>query len=163
MPNALIYGIHRWMDGERFPANGAVQEGLRAALAARLTAVPEVADYTLTLLDRYVTYGQRYLPEKFPLQLQDGFISLTGKVAAGAEARSFVGRFPHITAAEVITEVPDETAQGDYLALCVRAHLEGDLAVLHYLADRPQPVVRRRWAEGGRVWWSAGRERPFRA
>lgn len=162
MPNALIYGIHRWMDAERFPENGALQEGIRDAMADRLTAVPEIAAYTDTLLDRYVTYGQRYVPEKFPLQMHKGFVSLTGKVAAGPEARSFVGRFPHITGAEVITEVPDETAQGDYLALCARAHLEGDLAVLGHLAGRPQPVVRRRSVVDGQVLWTVGRVRPFR-
>ncbi|HWI52409.1 MAG TPA: M14 family metallopeptidase [Symbiobacteriaceae bacterium] len=161
MPNALIYGIHRWMDPERFPANAALQEALRGALAERLTADEEIESYTRKLLDRYVTYGQRYVPEKFPLQTHKGFVSLTGNVAAGPEARSYVGRFPHITAAELITEVPDETAQGDYLALCARAHLEGDLAVLSVLQSSPQPVVRRRWSEGETVCWSVGRERPY--
>jgi hypothetical protein len=162
MPNALIYGIHRWMDAERFPANAAAQEEIRAALAERLVNDPEIAGYTEHMLERYVTYGQRYVPEKFPLQQHKGFVSQFGKVAAGPDARTFVGRFPHITAAELVTEVPDETAQGDYLALCARAHLEGDLAILNLLAERPQPVVRRRWEEGGRVCWSVGRERPFR-
>ncbi|MDB4894456.1 MAG: hypothetical protein JWN15_718, partial [Firmicutes bacterium] len=125
----------------------------------RLTGDPEIAGYSATLRDRFVAYGQRYVPEKFPLQEHKGFISLTGNVAAGPDARSFVGRFPHITAAEVVTEVPDETAQGDYLALCARAHLEGDLAICDYLVGRAQPVVRRRWEEGGRTFWAVGRER----
>jgi hypothetical protein len=161
MPNALIYGIHRWMDAEQYPANGAMQEALRDALAGRLTADREIESYTQTLLDRYISYGQRYVPEKFPLQTHKGFVSLTGKVAAGPEARTYVGRFPHITAAELVTEVPDETAQGDYLALCARAHLEGDLAVLETLQQHPQPVVRRRWTEGDDVFWTVGRERPY--
>ncbi len=162
MPNALIYGIHRWMDPERFLANAAVQEALRDALAARLTADEEIEGYTRTLMDRYIRYGQRYVPEKFPLQTHKGFVSLTVDVAAGPDARSFVGRFPHITAAELITEVPDETAQGDYLALCARAHLEGDLAVIDVLTRHPQPVVRRRWEEDGAIFWTVGRPRPFR-
>ncbi|MFZ5823239.1 MAG: M14 family zinc carboxypeptidase, partial [Bacillota bacterium] len=163
MPNALIYAIHRWMDSERFPAHGAVQEALREALAARLTADEEIERYTQTLLDRYVRYGQRYLPEKFPLQQHNGFLSLTPKAAVGPDARTFVGRFPHIAVAELVTEVPDETAQGDYLALCARAHLEGDLAVVSLLAAHPQPVVRRRFSGAdGATWWTVGRERPFR-
>ena len=162
MPNALIYGIHRWLDPERFPANGAVQAGIRDALAERLTADKEIAAYSAKLLERYITYAQRYVPEKFPLQQHRGFVSQVGSIAAGPDARSFVGRFPHITAAELVTEVPDETAQGSYLALCARAHLEGDLAVCHYLAAHPQPVVRRRWEEKGAVYWAVGRSRPFR-
>lgn len=162
MPNALIYGIHRWMDPEQFPQNDAVQRALRDGLAERLTADPEIESYTRTLLDRYISYGQRYLPEKFPLQQHKGLVSLLSRVAAGPDARTFAGRFPHITAAELVTEVPDETAQGDYLALCARAHLEGDLAVLHLLAAHPQPVVRRRFtSEDGGVWWVVGRERPY--
>lgn len=162
MPNALIYGIHRWLDSERFPANGAVQAGIRDALAERLTADQEIAVYSARLLERYVTYAQRYVPEKFPLELHRGFVSQVGSIAAGPDARSFAGRFPHITAAELVTEVPDETAQGSYLALCARAHLEGDLAVCHYLAAHPQPVVRRRWEEKGAVYWAVGRSRPLR-
>lgn len=162
MPNALIYGIHRWLDPERFPANDAVQRGIRDALAERLTADTEIAACSAKLLERYVTYGQRYVPEKFPLQQHRGFVSQVGAVPAGPDARSFVGRFPHITAAELVTEVPDETAQGGYLALCARAHLEGDLAVCRYLSAFPQPVVRRRWEEKGAVYWTVGRSRPFR-
>jgi hypothetical protein len=163
MPNALIYAIHRWMDGAQFPAHGAVQEGIRAALAQWHTHDPVVSGYTATLLDRYVTLGRQYVPEKFPLEMHDGFIALTPSAAPGPESRTFVGRFPHITAAELVTEVPDETAQGDYLDLCVHAHYQADRAVLHYLARRPQPVVRRRWEQDGFVYWSAGRERPLQA
>lgn len=162
IPSAPIYGIHRWLDPERFPFNGAVQAGLRDALAARLTADPEVSAYSAELLQRYITYGHRYVPEKFPLQIHRGFVSLISPIPAGPDARTFAGRFPHITAAELVTEVPDETAQGAHLARCVRAHLEGDLAVCHYLAASPQPVVRRCWQEDGGIWWSVGRERPFR-
>ncbi|MFZ5814181.1 MAG: M14 family zinc carboxypeptidase [Bacillota bacterium] len=163
MPNALIYAIFRWMDSERFPASGALQEAVREALAAQLTSSEEIERYTRVLLDRYIAYGRRHLPEKFPLELHKGFVSLTRKVQAGPEALSFSGRFPHITAAEVITEAPDETAQGDYLALCARAHLEGDLAVASVLIAYPQPVVRRRFTgEDGATWWAVGRERPFR-
>ncbi|HYF90877.1 MAG TPA: M14 family metallopeptidase [Symbiobacteriaceae bacterium] len=161
MPSALIYGIHRCLDAERFPANAAVQDALRGALAERLTADEEIEGYTRTLLDRYMTYGRRYVPEKFPLEMQGGFVSMTGMVEAGPESRTYAGRFPHITAAELITEVPDETAQGDYLALCARAHLEGDLAVLSVLQSHPQPVIRRRWREGETVCWGVGRRRPY--
>jgi len=163
MPNALIYGIYRWMDPERFPANHAVQERIRDALADRLTADRAIESYTQTLLGRYVTYGQRYVPAKFPLEQHKGFISLTRRTADGPEARTFVGRFPHITAAELVTEVPDETAQGDYLALCARAHLEGDLAVAGVLTAQPQPVARRHWQDQqGGQWIQVGRERPIR-
>lgn len=161
MPNALIYGIFRWLDAGQYPANAALQEALRGAMAERLTADAEIEGYTRTLLDRYLSYGHKHLPEKFPLQQHDGFVTTTWHMAPGPGSRSFVGRFPHVTAAEVTTEVPDETAQGDYLALCARAHLEGDLAVLSVLQARPQPVVRRRWTEGDAVWWAVGRERPL--
>ncbi len=160
MPNAAIYGIHRMMDPEQFPANAAVQDGLRDALAERLTADPEIEGYTRTLLERFVTYGQRHVPAKFPLEMHNGFVSLARRVKAGPTERTFVGRFPHITLAELITEVPDETAQGDYLKLCAKAHLEGDLAVVNYLARTARPVVRRRsTTPDGRTLMTVGRDR----
>jgi len=162
MPNALIYGIHRWMDSERYPAHARAQEALRDAMADRFAANPEIRDRSRVMLDRYTTYGMRYVPHKFPLQLHHGMVSMTGKVADGPDARTFVGRFPLITATELITEVSDETAQGEYLAMCARAHLEGDLAVLDFLSSHPQPVERRWSQQGDRVLWTVGRERPLR-
>lgn len=163
MPNALIYGIHRWLDPEKYPANAQTQSALRDGLARRIASVPEVAEYSHTLLDRYLQYGRRHLPQKFPLEMHEGVFSLVRQVADGPDSRTFSGRFPHITAAELITEVPDETAQGGYLALCAQAHLEGDLAVIETMTAAAAPVARLRTETPEGVLWTVGRARPLGA
>ena len=45
------------------------------------------------------------------------------------------GRYPGVTTAAIVTEVADETAQGEYMALCAHAHLVADRALLQYLYD----------------------------
>lgn len=44
-------------------------------------------------------------------------------------------KFPRSTTVAYTSEVADETAQGDYLNLCARAHLDHDLATLDMLLE----------------------------
>jgi len=163
IPSALIYPIYHMIDAKRFPLNGALQHAVHLALIEALAGDSESSEATAQFMARYERYGARHLPQRFPLRYDSGLVTLEQTTTAGPQVASFVGRFPHITGAEVITEVPDETAQGDYLGLCARAHLKADLALVDLLAGQPQLVERSRtMMDNGRSLWRVGRPRPFR-
>ena len=44
-------------------------------------------------------------------------------------------RYPWVTSVSFVSEVSDETAQGDYLALCALAHYNHDIAILKMLSE----------------------------
>jgi len=48
---------------------------------------------------------------------------------------TFMQRYPKITLLEIVTEVPDEVASGDWLKTLARAGLEYSLACGKYLAE----------------------------
>lgn len=150
--NALIYGI--WSDPDD-PLAMAVLQDLEAAVAALVGGEPEIAQGNQVLLERYRKYGHAFVPERFPLRTQGEFIS-THHPRQGWSA-------PHaaITPVFWVTEVPDETAQGEYLQVCIRAHLAADLATLQWLAGQPQPLVREAVSEGNRRLHSIARPRPL--
>jgi hypothetical protein len=74
--------------------------------------------------------------------------------------RSFSLRYPDITLLDWITEVPDETAQGDYLRECAEAHRIANLAMIRLAAEGAQPAQRTVQARpDGRTHIAFARER----
>ena len=66
-----------------------------------------------------------------------------GPLSPEARARSRQPEsYYRVTAANLVTEVPDETAQGDYLDLVAHAHLVANRAILELLADLAPPIAR---------------------
>jgi hypothetical protein len=69
-------------------------------------------------------------------------------------------RFPWVTAVSFVSEVSDETAQGEYLSICALAHYNQDLAILNLMAGSTvffdQSIVLD--SQGGKLTWQ--RKRP---
>jgi hypothetical protein len=157
LPNALLYGIFRALDPEQYPHQVAATEGLRAELTARVRQSPEVFEGNQQWLATYQKWGVDWLPERFPLQLHDQMICYTWP----ASPHAFSVRYPQTCVVDWVTEVPDETAQGDHLRLTAEAHLAAHFASLQFLARHPQPRVSSARSEGGRIHRQVGRQRPF--
>jgi hypothetical protein len=157
LPNALIYGIFRDLDPEQYPHQVAATHALRAVLTRRVREAPEIHAWNQAWLDIYSRWGTAWVPEKFPQELHDGMICYTSPAGPNA----FSVRFPETCVVDWITEVPDETAGGDYLRLVAEAHMTGHLACLEFLAAHPQPVLRSAAPEGDGIRRRIGRARPF--
>ncbi len=158
LPNALLYGIFRDLDPGQYPEHVTGTEALRTILTRRVRENQEVYDWNQAWLKTYQKWGVSWVPEKFPEEIHDGMICYTWP----AWADTFSVRFPETCLIDWVTEVPDETAQGEQLRLTIAAHLEGDLASMEFLAAHPQPVERRARVTAGGVCWTVGRTRPFR-
>ena len=157
LPNALLYGIFRDLDRAKYPHQVTAAEGLRQILTRRVREAPEQFRWNQIWREIYAKWGHAWLPEKFPLELHDGMICYTWPASPSA----FSVRFPETCVVDWVTEVPDETAQGEHLRLCAEAHMTAHLACLEFLAAHPQPVQRSAEADGGGVRWRTGRRRPF--
>ena len=125
-------------------ALGARAAALREAVSAAVAQIPWLRERNAYWLNRYHTYGHRWAPEIFPLQTHNQMLFFyRGYPAYHHNAqRTFAGRYPSITQFEWVTEVPDETAQGDYLAECATAQTTADMAMLRLLAESAQPMQR---------------------
>ena len=75
---------------------------------------------------RYARYGA-FEPETFPMRFHKEILAY--KAERGNPAHSETPRF------DIVTEVPDEVAVGDFLAIAARAGLEVSLAIARYLSE----------------------------
>ncbi|MBI1297429.1 hypothetical protein GC175_21010 [bacterium] len=139
MVQAMLYGIISFVEGAETAASA-----LREAVSKAVMQIPWLRERNEYWLNRYHTYGHRWSPETFPLQTHNQMLFFyRGYPAHHHNAqRTFAGRYPSITQFEWVTEVPDETAQGDYLAECAIAQTTADVAMLRLLAESAQPMQR---------------------
>ena len=164
LPNALIYGI--LLEPQSEAGNLAAGGALARVLAAAFAADDEIHALNRGRLARYRRYGYDNLPAKFPVELMDDAVFYRQD---GAERKiSFTWWRPEVTAVHCVTEVADETAQGEYLGLCVRAQAAAMQAAAEWLAAQPAALSEgceraggqiRRWRKRTRAQETAGEAR----
>lgn len=164
LPNALIYGILY----EPRDQAGNLAAGLDFAhsLTAAFEADGEIHGRNRLWLERYRRFGHDLLPAKFPVELLDDAIFY--RQDAAERKTSFTWWRPEVTAVHCVTEVADETAQGEYLGLCARAQVTAMLAAAGWLAGKPVSLSEgaertatglvRRWRRRQRVQETAAGE-----
>ena len=164
---AMIYGIIAYVDDPDRPGLRAAAEELRTTVAKAVAAETHLHARNQFWLERYDDYGHSWLPETSPKDVHQGMLFFLRKMDRREDLvawRNFALLHPEITLVDWITEVPDETAQGEYLTECAAAHRTANLAMMRLVADSAQPAqrtVRRR--ENGDVHVSFARERRIEA
>ncbi|MEZ4866621.1 MAG: M14 family metallopeptidase [Caldilineaceae bacterium] len=142
---AMIYGIITFVDDPTWPQHRQAAEALRYAVTQAVAATPWLYARNQFWLKHYRTYGHNWLPALSPVDLHEGMLFFFQGVAPErqpATRRGFDMRYPQITLLDWITEVPDETAQGEYLAECAAAHRVANQAMIELVAKSAQPMTR---------------------
>ena len=141
MVPALLYGILRYPPGDPMHHDFAV--AVRERITAAVAADPALLAANQLLRERYERWGHAHAPERFPAEYQRDMLWYFGALAPEAQARSRQpANYYRVTTANLVTEVADETAQGDYLALVAHGHLVANQALLRLLAEAAAPVER---------------------
>ncbi len=128
LPNALFYGILYETDNA---GNTAAGLDLAGSITRRIKKDQPVSKANWEWLECYLKYGHQNLPKMFPLEKLDGIIFYRRK---DENKMAFAANYPTVTAVHCVTEVADETATGEYLKLCSRAHRKAQEAALFWLA-----------------------------
>jgi hypothetical protein len=84
------------------------------------------------------------MPKMFPATYYKNMINYWIPSPYNPEHRYPSIRFPWILSLDYVSEVADETAQGEYLNRCARAHLEHDKAIIGSLRNAHK-VYRKEW------------------
>ena len=160
---AMIYGILYHLNDERYPEHVLAANAIRDGVARAVSSDIEMLQWNRQYRERYTTWGTRWVPERFPANTHRDMIFYFGAYEADStrSRRSPAARFPGVTVASWVTEVPDETAHGDHLRLTAKAHLIANRATIDLLAASATPPERRMLdtATGTRVTLS--RRRPI--
>lgn len=142
LPNALIYGISVEPPVEGLRLQAEVGTGIRQSVARAIRENADIDHLNSIWLERYEKYGHRWLPDIFPVETTKEVLFYTRP--GSPLGNTFAERYPDTTIHSLVMEVADETAQGEYLSLCAKAHLGAMVAVLKYLAGRKSHVVQSR-------------------
>jgi hypothetical protein len=161
VPQALIYGIVRYIDDDAHPAHRAAALALRDAVSVAVGAT-ELREWNARIWESYRFWGRAREPEHFPGELHDGMLWHVSTGPADPEGRGFNVRFPNTTVLSWVTEVNDETAREAHLQRVAFAHLTANRAMLELLAESAPPAndVRVLESDGLRTW-RVGRSRPL--
>jgi hypothetical protein len=160
IPQALIYGIVRYVDDERYPEHQRAALALRDAVSAAIRDT-DIGDMNREIGASYRVWGQSREPERFPGEFHGDMLWHISTGEVDLESRGFNTRFPATTALSWVTEVNDETATGAHLEIVARAHLLANRAMLDLLVAAAPELVRARLVEDGRTTLRIGRRRPL--
>ena len=127
LPRALLHGYFWQIEEEDYRANRDLNDRLEQAIAAAVGACGPILEQNQVWRERYEKYAHRWLPELFPAQYVGDMICYRYPFPY-TPGRYVSVSYPWLTTACFTSEAADETAQGDYLALCARTHLCHDLA-----------------------------------
>ncbi|HUG15811.1 MAG TPA: M14 family metallopeptidase [Thermomicrobiales bacterium] len=162
IPQALLYGIARWVDAPEYPEHRAAALALRDAVSA-IVRDTDIGDWNRVYGASYRQWGQSRLPDRFPGEFHDDMLWHIDSAPPDPQGRGFATRFPKTTVLSWVTEVNDETAEGEHLERVARAHLLANRATLDLLLAAAPPISRWRTEHGdGTVTLRVGRARPLR-
>jgi len=86
-------------------------------------------------MSKFEKYAHGWMPKLFPANYYKNMINYWIPFAFDPLHRYPSIRFPWITTAAYTSEVADETAQGEYLHLCAKAHVVHDESVIDMLMN----------------------------
>lgn len=135
LPRSLLYGYFWTVTDEDYKSNYPLNKKFEDVIADAIGAVPEMKAWNQEWMARFEKFAHGWMPKLFPANYYKEMINYWIPFAHDPGHRYPSIRFPWITSCCYTSEVADETAQGEYLNLCARAHLTHDLAVIQTLMD----------------------------
>ncbi len=133
MPRALLYSYFYHVRDDNNMANVAVNKAMEAVVAKSLRQDPQIIAMNQDWRERFEKYAHAWMPALFPADYFEDMISYWIPSPYNPAHRYAAVRYPWITTVSFVSEVSDETAQGDYLELCAGAHMIHDLAIIDWL------------------------------
>jgi hypothetical protein len=157
---ALLYGIVRYVDDADYLEHKAAALALRDAVSA-IVRETDIGDWNRVYGESYRFWGQSRLPERFPGEFHDDMLWHISTGSADPAGRGFAARYPKTTVLSWVTEVNDETAEGEHLERVARAHLLANRATLDLLTAAAPPLQQTRIDDNDTFTLRVGRDRPL--
>ncbi len=161
MPRALLYSYFYHVRDENYMANVAVNEAMEAVVAKSLRQDAQIIAMNNDWRERFEKYAHAWMPALFPADYFEDMISYWIPSPYSPAHRYVAVRYPWITAVSFVSEVSDETAQGDYLELCARAHMTHDLAIIDWLCTAGMAFENSQTWQGASAHITRQRKRPI--
>lgn len=134
LPRSIIYGYFWPPQEEVYKSNVALCRALQDVIAEAIGSHEELRNLNLEWAERFEKYAHNWLPKLFPADYYKEMIFYWIYQASGPDKNYVSWRHPWLNSAYFTSEVIDETAQGEYLKICTKAHFVHNLELLYYMA-----------------------------
>ena len=130
-------------------------------IADKIAEYPEMRELNREWSAQFEKYAHAWMPKLFPANYYKEMINYWIPFATDPNHRYPSIRFPWITTVAYTSEVADETAQGEYLNLCARAHVAHDEATIQMLMEAVHVMECHLEEQDGQILTSYIRQRPM--
>ena len=144
LPRSLLYGYFWIVTDEVYKSNYLVNKKIEDVVADAIGENEEMTKWNKEWMSRFEKYAHSWMPKLFPANYYKNMINYWIPFEFDPEHRYPSIRFPWITTVAYTSEVADETAQGQYLNLCARAHVIHDEAIIQMLMNNSKCLFERK-------------------
>ena len=135
LPRSLLYGYFYTIDGDEYKSNVSLCHKMEDVIADAFLDDEEITRENLMWARQFEKYAHNWMPRLFPANYYKNMITYWIPHIYDPAHRYPSVRYPWILSVDYVSEVADETAQGEYLHSCARAHLMHDLAIIDMLMN----------------------------
>lgn len=161
LPRALYYGYFWYINSEKYSSNKEVIKELENSVAIWLNEDEEISKWNEDWKDRFEKYANKWMPKLFPVDYYKNMIFYWIECKPNKKSRYASHRYPDITCLDWTTEASDETAHGNYLKLCSKAHVKSCLATMEYMSTLNIEPDILDWEENNTIILKKIRKRPL--
>lgn len=135
LPRSLLYGYFWYVTDTEYKENYPVNKKMEDVIADKIAEDEEMSAWNKEWSAQFEKYAHAWMPKLFPADYYKEMINYWIPFAFDKNHGYTSIRYPWITTVAYTSEVADETAQGEYLNLCARAHVAHDEATLQMLME----------------------------
>lgn len=135
LPRSLIYGYFFHIDEERYKSNITLNKKMEDVIADAFLEDEKITEINLSWARQFEKYAHNWMPRLFPANYYKNMINYWIPSPYNPDHRYPSVKYPWILSVDYVSEVADETAQGEYLYECAHSHLVHDLAIIDMIVN----------------------------
>ena len=144
IPRSLYFIYLPYLEEKAGSPRRALAESLKGWINQAFRQEKKMRHWNRVFSERYWKYRGQWLQKDLPNREEIQSFPLQNRF----RQTNFSYRYPQITSIDMITEVADETAQGEFLKTCINAHLQCNLAIIKWLNSNAPHAIKISIAKG---------------
>lgn len=160
LPRSILYGYFWTVPNEQFSDNLVLSHEIEHEVAVAIGKDKQMTDLNIEMANRFEKYAHNWMPKLFPANYYMNMINYWVSKDFDMTQRYVSHRNPWITTTYYTSEVADETAQGEYLELCTKAHYTHNMAILDIMRKVETVTESHSKISGNTLYSSFVRQRP---
>jgi hypothetical protein len=159
LPRGVFYGICTHVDNDETKK---LFEAVADYSAKELNQAEDIKTLNRDLKDRHSKYAHSWMPNMYAQNYRNDLIYYFMPVKQDDNSKHAHIRYPQICSMEWITEISDETSQGEYMGLCSKTHHLADIGVIKLLSELEIEHEKTMYKIGGETVIKYLRKRPLK-